>query len=272
MSDMIHISIQSIYLAALAGADGEYPSHLWPVLRQQVPFWGAGWVRLGGEDQQIVMTALNEPQTPGSDRQEIRVERAGFIHVFVFLRLPPMPAFSPDEIIELSQLCTHAVCALDISYQIALRQSAQNSGQADQEPVGVAVVSMEGNVVSSDAVFQAHISTRQRAWDQRNLPFDLESDPRLPVQAMVWQGLFIRFDKVGADYHLRVRKDRRASELTVREHEIAERIARGLTFKEVAREMDLAPSTVSTHLYNVYDKIGVRRRADLQTWLKRKQS
>jgi len=45
--------------------------------------------------------------------------------------------------------------------------------------------------------------------------------------------------------------------LSVREQEIVQTLAKGLTFKEAARELDLSPSTVSNHLYRIYQKLNI---------------
>lgn len=51
--------------------------------------------------------------------------------------------------------------------------------------------------------------------------------------------------------------------LTLRERSIVNGVAHGLTFKEIARQVGLAPSTVSNQLYRVYDKLGVHSRLAL---------
>ncbi|AZZ96471.1 LuxR C-terminal-related transcriptional regulator [Pseudoalteromonas sp. R3] len=51
--------------------------------------------------------------------------------------------------------------------------------------------------------------------------------------------------------------------LSQRETQIVEWVCKGLTFKEVARQLDVAPSTVSNHLYRIYDKIGINSRSEL---------
>ena len=53
--------------------------------------------------------------------------------------------------------------------------------------------------------------------------------------------------------------------------QVALKLAGGLTFKEIARDLGLAPSTVSTHAYNLYDKLGIRRRAQLVEWVHRQE-
>jgi DNA-binding CsgD family transcriptional regulator len=52
------------------------------------------------------------------------------------------------------------------------------------------------------------------------------------------------------------------SALTAREMEVLRLLAAGLTNKEIAAELVLAPGTVHRHLVNIYAKIGARRRVD----------
>lgn len=51
--------------------------------------------------------------------------------------------------------------------------------------------------------------------------------------------------------------------LTAREREIVLAVAQGLSFKQAARKIGLAPSTVANHLYRVYRKLGVYSRTEL---------
>ncbi len=51
--------------------------------------------------------------------------------------------------------------------------------------------------------------------------------------------------------------------LSVREQEIVQILAKGLTFKEAARELDLSPSTVSNHLYRIYQKLNIGSKGEL---------
>jgi DNA-binding NarL/FixJ family response regulator len=49
--------------------------------------------------------------------------------------------------------------------------------------------------------------------------------------------------------------------LTERECEVLRHLARGLTLKAIARELDLSVKTVDRHVQNLYAKAGVRTRA-----------
>ncbi|MCG7537025.1 LuxR C-terminal-related transcriptional regulator [Pseudoalteromonas sp. OOF1S-7] len=51
--------------------------------------------------------------------------------------------------------------------------------------------------------------------------------------------------------------------LSRRESQIVEWVCKGLTFKEVGRQLNVAPSTVSNHLYRIYDKVGINSRSEL---------
>jgi DNA-binding CsgD family transcriptional regulator len=51
--------------------------------------------------------------------------------------------------------------------------------------------------------------------------------------------------------------------LTQREREIAELVALHKTNKEIARSLDISARTVSTHLSNVFQKLGVDSRGAL---------
>lgn len=51
--------------------------------------------------------------------------------------------------------------------------------------------------------------------------------------------------------------------LSSREQEIVQTLAKGLTFKEAARELELSPSTVSNHLYRIYQKLNIGSKSEL---------
>lgn len=48
--------------------------------------------------------------------------------------------------------------------------------------------------------------------------------------------------------------------LTAREAQVVEGIRLGLSNKEIARKLGIAPTTVKTHIESIFDKLGVRTR------------
>ncbi len=62
----------------------------------------------------------------------------------------------------------------------------------------------------------------------------------------------------------------RPPELTDREREIMDELARGLTYKEIGRRLGISGATVKNHLYRIYEKLGVRSRTEaVVLWLRR---
>ncbi len=50
--------------------------------------------------------------------------------------------------------------------------------------------------------------------------------------------------------------------LTMREQEVLQQMAQGLSSKEIARNLGLSPETVKDHLVRLYEKLGVRNRVE----------
>lgn len=52
-------------------------------------------------------------------------------------------------------------------------------------------------------------------------------------------------------------------ELTKREHEVAQAYVRGMSHKQIAEKLFIAPSTVRTHINTIYRKLGVKTKLEL---------
>ena len=57
-----------------------------------------------------------------------------------------------------------------------------------------------------------------------------------------------------------------AGVLTARELEIVRMVASGRRNKDIARELAIVEGTIKTHLYNIYQKVGVASRVALTLW------
>lgn len=95
-----------------------------------------------------------------------------------------------------------------------------------------------------------------------------KSEHRFPLPLeegteIVNNDLCIQIDMQGELFHIGIRQVNPFDQLTEREQQIVTWIVKGLTFKEVARELDLAPSTISNHLYRIYGKLNITSRSDL---------
>jgi DNA-binding NarL/FixJ family response regulator len=57
-----------------------------------------------------------------------------------------------------------------------------------------------------------------------------------------------------------------AAALTCREREVAVRIARGLSNREIARDLVIAVGTTERHVANILNKLGMRSRSQIAAW------
>jgi DNA-binding CsgD family transcriptional regulator len=91
------------------------------------------------------------------------------------------------------------------------------------------------------------------------LPFDLQPD----TGHYVVNGLCIKVKPLADLFLVRIWEEGPLDQLTDREREVVFGVCRGLSHKEIGRSIGLAPTTVSSHLYRAYKKLGVESRSAL---------
>jgi DNA-binding CsgD family transcriptional regulator len=91
------------------------------------------------------------------------------------------------------------------------------------------------------------------------LPFPL---PEAGTTGLVG-GLGVKCETLGDLFLLHIWTAGPLDRLTVREREVVNAVAQGLSFKQAAKKIGVAPSTVANHLYRVYRKLGVYSRTEL---------
>jgi HD-GYP domain-containing protein (c-di-GMP phosphodiesterase class II) len=119
-------------------------------------------------------------------------------------------------------------------------------------------ISPSGRLLAAADVYQAMTEARPHR------PARSAREAESGVRAMVTAG---KLDGAAADAVLRAagHRVRRRREwpagLTAREIEVLRLLARGLSNKEVARELDITPKTAGSHIEHIYDKTGASNRA-----------
>jgi DNA-binding CsgD family transcriptional regulator len=76
-------------------------------------------------------------------------------------------------------------------------------------------------------------------------------------------GLCVKVDPVGDLLCVLIWEAGPLDRLTTRERETVFAVTQGLSFKQAARKIGVAPSTVANHLYRIYRKLGVNSRSEL---------
>lgn len=239
---------------------------------QRLPLSQARWAVIGpsGIRELAVAGEASEPRTGEfcTLRLEVLEPTDNCRHEFTWQRSMPA-AFSEDERRFLSGTLDHLVRAERMSRRLQCLLREAKGGEL--EPIGFAIVAEDGLIESADRAFEDYLRRADERWDGKRLPFDLTAEGNAIKGGYPYRGLFFKVDQAAGKLHIRVRKDRRLPTVSAREMQVAQHLARGLTFKEIARELKLAPSTVSTHAYNLYDKLGFRRRAELVEWANKQQ-
>lgn len=93
----------------------------------------------------------------------------------------------------------------------------------------------------------------------RELPFALPPAGQTCVHA----GLVIHCEPLDDLFLVTARPSGPLDRLTEREREVVHCVTQGLTFKQAARQIGVAPSTVANHLYRIYRKLDVCSRTEL---------
>lgn len=123
-----------------------------------------------------------------------------------------------------------------------------------------AVVDAEGYFYEAQPRFLDLIDERFPQRRSRVLPFRVPA----PGTTLPVQDLMVRCERLDADLlALTIWAAGPLDRLTAREREIVTCVSQGLSFKQAAKKIGVAPSTVANHLYRVYRKLGVYSRTEL---------
>ena len=88
-------------------------------------------------------------------------------------------------------------------------------------------------------------------------PFDIRQEE------VIVNNVIIQSEQLGDLFRLSIREQSPIDKLTSREQQVVEGVTQGLSFKQIAKKLDLSPSTVSNHLYRIYQKLNINNRSQL---------
>lgn len=127
-----------------------------------------------------------------------------------------------------------------------------------------AVTDRQGLLHHADDAFTRLLREEWPAWTGPRLPAPLEEAVRKgSAQRYSGQRLVCKFDAQDDFTLVQVRRGAAVDRLTPREREIAAYTAQGLTHKEIARLLEVAPTTVRTHLIASCRRLGVKNKAQM---------
>lgn len=126
-----------------------------------------------------------------------------------------------------------------------------------------ALVDASGTIYAASKPFREMVGAECGDREFTRLPCPLPQETIEEEGTFSWGTLHFRVSHKQNLFLLHVRAPLPLDGLSPREQEIARALGAGKTFKSVARQYDIAVSTVANHASRIYRKLGVYRREDL---------
>ena len=169
--------------------------------------------------------------------------------------------FTRKCLAQIERLAPHVAEAMAVSRSMALLRSP-NLGIGDMP---VALVDCEGRFVQTTTAFTKLFwsgCVRQVTHLEPECFAAIKRGRAWPLTAIdaAWS---LYGSPENGGWYLVIRPSSQLDKLSERERALAQLFTRGLTRKDIARQLDLSPSTVKNHLSNIYRKLGISDRAGL---------
>mgnify|MGYP003384718855 CR=1 FL=1 len=190
-------------------------------------------------------------------------ERTGLFTVLTLYRFERDKPFSEQDKQMQAQALYHLLTAANHALFLQLEHS-ENSNSKTHKNSHKAICDKQGYFHQAQTSF-IDLLARNYAKDKQaknsllKLPFELE----ISKQSYEVDGLQVELKPFNDLLLVEIWPQGPLDSLSSRERQIVQTLAKGLTFKEAARELDLSPSTVSNHLYRIYQKLNIGSKGEL---------
>jgi len=180
-------------------------------------------------------------------------QRSGIYTLLTLYRKNPDNLFLKDEKITYSRALFHLL-------QSASQACMLNLKVLDIEKVNHnAICDKHGIYHETESIFLDLMEEYYPDYIGQSLPFKVPKDGTKFIE----NKLYINSEKLGDLYRITVRPTTALDELTQRELQVVSGVSQGMSFKQIAKKLSLSPSTVSNHLYRIYQKLHISNRTEL---------
>lgn len=181
--------------------------------------------------------------------------RSGLYSLVTLYRRDATQRFTDLEKERHRRITYHLFNAASHAFFLQLWRRAERPAQG-----GAAVVDEQGRFHEAQPRFLDLLEQHYPARDEpQALPFPMPA----PGENITVGALCAQTEPMADMFIIRIWPAGPLDRLTAREREIVHAVAQGLSFKQAARKIGVAPSTVANHLYRVYRKLGVYSRTEL---------
>lgn len=208
---------------------------------------GLAWLGARHHIEQLMCIIVSDPITRLSE------------HLTLY-RSPGSVSFGPQDALLLETLMPHlsaAAAANRIRTLIATRETLSNP-----QNLALAVCDRHGTLHCAEPGFIALLLQGWPQWSGPALPVPIEAGEHTINQ------LHLSISRAGDLFLIAGRQQNLLETLSPREHEVAQSFGEGKTYKEVARELGVAPNTVRHHIRSIYSKLGVKDKARIAQLLR----
>lgn len=166
---------------------------------------------------------------------------------------------TPEEVAILSQLAPHVMQAQ--AFNRVTHLTRMNTANPLQR--GTAIADLRGVLYHADPVFGALMDVEWEGSRRYKLPAAVLEHFLNGQSHFSGRTLVMSYHTEHNLLFLKVRPRCRADNLSAREHTVAKLVAKGDTYKEIARLLNRAPATVRNHIQAIYEKLNVNHVAGL---------
>ncbi len=227
-----------------------------------------------------VSTSVNGPLYDGCEGARAHCARFGIAHlqctahvhpeaglysVMSLYRSAERPAFSEDERLMNELVSPHLFAAIRSARIGELRATARVGGGHGQM---TGIASRTGLVLEAEPGLVESMKTEWPRWSGPLLPTALRAMIAGGTGRFSGRRIIVRVDAADDAVLVHVRRRVAADGLTERERQIAEAFALGESHREIGERLGIAPATVRRHLANLYEKLGVSSKAELDRMLR----
>jgi len=193
-------------------------------------------------------------------------QQAGLYWVLSVYGSDPKRPFTEDERAAMELVVPHVIAA---SRRARLGQLRARTAMTDAHGQAAAIVNDEGIILEAEPGFTDLLRGEFSGWEGPLLPRAVH-DVALAGRSTreVLGRLAVRSDpSAGGVFLLHVRRAVPADQLTTREREIAQLFSEGDTHRQLGARLGVSPNTVRRHLFNIYEKLGISSKVELQKML-----
>lgn len=180
--------------------------------------------------------------------------RSGVFTVLSLYRFNREDVFSEEEKELQSRALFHLLSAASHNQLFHLKQVQQNNA---------AICDVHGFIYEAEPEFLDLVDTYYKTRKSNQLPIMPNVESEQETEHLMW-----KFSPLGDLFCVEIWPKGILDILTAREREVVQGVSSGKTFKEIAKELSLSPSTVSNHLYKIYNKLNISSRSELAALVK----